>query len=67
MRTTMLAIVLALGGCSTVSTFVEEHPKASAITAALIVGGLAAGSSASGKSREIGIPADPCANPEVCR
>jgi len=68
MRTTLLAIVLALSGCSTISTFVEEHPKAVGITTVLIVGSLAASSGNSGKpSPEVSVPNSPCTNPEACR
>jgi hypothetical protein len=67
-----IAVCILLGtllaGCQSTQTFVEDHPKAVGITAALIVGGLAASAGSSGKSREIGIPPNPCAgNPEACR
>jgi hypothetical protein len=65
-----ICILLAtlLVGCQTIHTFVEDHPKAVGITAALIVGSLAASAGkSSNKSREIGIPQNPCGNPEACR
>lgn len=69
-RTICLSLGLLLCGCQTVSNFVEEHPKATAITAALIVGSLAANAgSYSGKlGPEVPSPGNPCEpNPDVCR
>jgi hypothetical protein len=67
-RTICILLGTLLAGCQTIHTFVEEHPKAVGITAAIIVGSLAASvGGSSNKSREIAIPQDPCANPEACR
>lgn len=62
-----LLCAFLLAGCQTIHTFVEEHPKAVGVTAALIVGGLAASSGGGAKTREIGIPSNPCTTPEACR
>jgi hypothetical protein len=66
----MICIVLgiSLTACQSIHTFVQDHPKAAGITAAVIVGSLAASAGgSSGKAREIGVPSSPCGNPEACR
>jgi hypothetical protein len=68
-RTLIPVLALLLCGCRAVSNFVENHPKTVGITAALIVGSLAAsaGGDSAKTSPEIAIPTNPCSNPAACQ
>jgi hypothetical protein len=59
---TVLALSLLLTACS-----LTPRQKAMVVGSVLLSGALAASQHESNDARRVGLPADPCANPQACR
>lgn len=69
-RSAALAAILCITGCASVRDFAHEHPVATAIGGAMIVGSVAASLSSHHDGEtppDIATPRDPCMTPESCR